>query len=220
MRKVFFILTTCALLLRASYVDALARCDVPNNPKITFYSSLGKLVYDFSMDYKGISKRANKIDSVLGLAERRLGQAIRIKLAGVPYRSGYCIVPTEIEVYVGIGAPTIFVTNDYKPEECHYKFVLRHEQAHMQVSIRMLEHFVKEAPERFRMASALVAPVFITNQSQIGDARQTLFDEYSAIVTVLREALDEAVEEEQQKIDDEKIRGLIVEVCGKHSKIY
>lgn len=191
--------------------NSFERCLGAAYPRIEFYSSLGKLEYDFTKNNKELEQIAG--EKVSGLAHRKLGQYVTIETDGVRYGKGYCVTPTMISVYIGVGRPTIYVSSDLEKDTCLYNFVLRHEEAHMQTTIRMLDHFVKSAPTIFKLSAKKIRPVYVNSPSEANNAAQILADEYNKIAEELRNKLHEETEKEQNKIDDPKLNRLAFEVC-------
>ncbi len=220
MRKVFFILTICLLFpSAASAADNFKRCSVAPKPQINFYTSYGKLVYDFSKTEEEISKMFGS--HVLGLAQRKTGTAYQYSSASVRYGDGFCASLKKLDVYIGIQSPKIYVNSKFEEGSCLHKFVLRHEQAHMQVTVRMLEQFVTVAAERLFWASRQMKPILVYNQSEANAAYKIISDSYKEMIIQMRETLDKEIEIEQKTIDAEDLKGLESEVCGEdYAKYY
>lgn len=218
MKKVLYILISQLIIIASTSMsfanDKFTRCMMDPRPSIVFRTSLGKLEYDFSKDRKELSHRAGR--PILGRAERRTGATMITKSNAVKHGKGFCVAPKVIEIYVGIAKPVIFVASEFKKDTCYYNFVLRHEQAHMQTTIRLLERFVSVAPDMFKVAAKGVRPIYVTNASQISEASQILYDEYRGILDKMKEKFDEETEKEQEKIDAPELSNLIIEVCGKY----
>ncbi|MDR1694083.1 MAG: hypothetical protein LBR70_02675 [Lactobacillaceae bacterium] len=218
MKKVFFILTFIFTVadINQCLAKSFDRCPFNPTPKVIFRTSLGELEYDFSKSKKDVSAIAEK--PALGLAQRRLGAFLSMQNVGIRYGKGYCVMPEEIEIYIGIAKPIIYVSSEFKPGECFYNFIVRHEQAHIQTTIRMLDHFVRVAPGTFSQATRKIRPIYIKDQGDLETANQQLYDEYSSIITQMKDKLEIETEKEQVKIDAPELDNLIIETCAKHYK--
>lgn len=193
-----------------------SECPFKANAKVLFYSSYGKLNYDYTKNNQELSQMVGT--PIAGLAERLVGYSVRGAFTLVKYGKGYCVVPTEIKAYIGISKPIIYVSSDYKPKSCYFNFILRHEQAHMQSSIRMIEQFITLAPNRIRYAEQYIKPLYIENQSDYQTASSQLLDSYSKIVKIMKDKLQEETDKEQKKIDGDNVKYLDNEVCYKHNE--
>lgn len=200
------------------YGQSLPRCQTHINPKINFFSSLGELEYDFSKNSQEISALTDK--SVVGLATTSFGATHHVKYHLNRFGKGYCVSAKEIMVFVGISKPTIYVTNEYLEGSCFHNFVLRHEQAHMQTSIRMLDHFMKNAPNMFTYAIRRIQPIYAKDQAEIDRAGDVLYQEYLAVIESMKTVLQRESDVEQDKMDAENVKYLLREVCWEQMKEY
>lgn len=194
--------------------SSFSPCPFKANAKVFFYSSYGKLEYDFTKTSAELTSMFGS--PIRGLARKMIGQRTQGKFTRVKYGKGFCVVPIEIKAYIGIGKPVIYVGSEYKPRTCDFNFILRHEQAHMQTSIRMIDQFVTLAPNRLKYAEQHIRPLYIENLSDFQAAYQQILDEYSNIVELMTKKLNQETDKEQEKIDGDSVRLLGYEVCHKH----
>ncbi|MDD4557146.1 MAG: hypothetical protein PHE89_07505 [Alphaproteobacteria bacterium] len=213
---IVFLIASFFLNVNAFAADDLPRCPTFSNPKIEFYSSLGELKYDFSKNKEEL--RILNGTPVYGFAQRRFGSSYRYKLHYNRFGKGGCVAPERIMVFMGIAQPIIYVANEYKQGECIHNFILRHEQAHMQISVRMLSQFMKVAPEMFTYAIRSIKPIYVKNQSETDAAGKVLAKEYARIIKQMRDVLQEETDLEQDKIDVDELTSLKFEVCWEHMK--
>lgn len=226
MKKYFFtaiFLILLGIIPKQTNAQNLKTCAYTTTPKIFFYSAFGKLEYDFtksSAEIKQIARTEYSEDTViLGLATRRLISSTRLKLGSNRYgKSGFCSTPREIHVYIGSKRPTIYVSNQLEKNSCDFLLTLRHEEAHIQTTLRMLNQFIKHAPDKFKKLSVHVKPIYVKNQSEADLAYNLIQEQYSDLAKVLTAELEKEIKKEQNKIDDPKLRSLHEEVCKRHRK--
>ncbi|MFV0626382.1 MAG: hypothetical protein ACK5N8_03415 [Alphaproteobacteria bacterium] len=196
----------------------LPRCQTLINPKIEFYSTFGKLEYDFTKNTQEITALTDT--PAAGLATTRLGHARTLSFHLNRFGRGYCVSAKEIKVYIGISKPVIYVTKDYLEGSCFQKVVIRHEDAHMQTTIRMLDHFMKNAPKLYTYMIRHIQPIYAKDQSEIDNAGKVLTKEYDFVMEGMTKELQREIDVEQEKLDNETQKYLRTEICWEHMKYY
>ena len=202
----FFILTTLFFLSTNSF--AVDCSSLPITPKITITSSYGKLTYDYSKNISEITAMAKKFNLVetglfaSGLSTVNVNFDITINSIGQPIgNSEYCVIPTEVVVFLGLEAPTIYISKDLNKDSCEYKQVLHHEKIHQQINKTTLEYYLpmfKKASTEIINKTKAVHTSSINNIEKItGDLTKYCNKKLTPLVNFIKKEMLS----EQQKLD-------------------
>lgn len=217
MKKLFFMLIITVLSV---FYDSSAQaqngsgknnpCEIIiPSPKIEFSTSYGKLVYDFNKNLQELTE----LGKTYGIIEQGLfasGLAVvgvnwELSLNSVSRIIGdydICVIPTNINIYIGYQDPIIYISNDLRPNTCNYNVVLRHEQTHHQINKAALEYFIPRLREAISQIIRDIRPVHIDSSSKIDAATNELTDEYIAKIEPLIDNFKQELLKEQGKLDN------------------
>lgn len=209
MKKLFFILTGLFFSLRTVPAAAFDCAKLESSPAIIFTTSYGKLKYDFTKNNQEITS----IASQYGIAEKGLfasGLAtvnvvweITVNTMGKVYGDyDVCVVPTEINVFIGFDRPTIYISRDIAKDSCEYQVVMRHEQTHQQINKSALDYFLPLFQNAAEQIAAAVKPVRVAHLTQIDDAANHLTQAYNQKLEPLIKVFKEELLLEQGKLDN------------------
>ncbi|MDR1694230.1 MAG: hypothetical protein LBR70_03445 [Lactobacillaceae bacterium] len=223
MRKFLFIIAAILLIVNSSESFAnttFERCNISVNPKIIFKSSYGKLKYDYTKSNKELQKMSGK--KIWGLASVKYKSSSKSTYSLRERNGGECLVPKEIEIYIGMTTPTIYVSNDLESGSCNFNLVLRHEETHMQINVRTFEHFLRVVPPNLKKAYKDIKPILVKKSSKytMQEAVDQQTQEYNYIVQNFTQQLQDETDIEHEKLDGDKGREIENKVCKKRIKLH
>lgn len=209
MKKLFFILTSLFLSGSQTAAAAFDCAQIKSSPAIVFTTSYGKLTYDYTKNNDQITSVASRY----GIAEKGLfasGLAtvnviweITVNTMGKVYGDyDVCVVPTEINVFIGFDQPTIFISRDLVKNSCEYNVVMRHEQTHQQINKSALDYFLPLFQDAVEKIADTVKPLKVAYITQIDDATNRLTRQYNRKLAPLIEVFKEELLLEQSKLDN------------------
>ena len=212
MKKLFFILTILLGLSLSFEAAAFNRCaELTPNPRLSFYTSYGKLEYDFSQDQMGITKVGMNYGVVEkgifanGLATGTVKWEVDVSSEGREGRNGeICAYPVEIKFYLGFAEPKIYVSRDLRKGSCMYDLVLRHEQTHQQINVKALEYFIPLFEQALNKISKEIPaePVGAMNRAALSRGSEKIAEAYSKRIEPLINVFKKELEIEQGKLDN------------------
>lgn len=212
MKKLFFVLIILGFFVPFSTSSRVLSCsDVLPTPQIRFYTSYGKLAYDYSKDQQQITKLANKYGIVeqglfaAGLAVVNVHWEVAVNnLSRVLDNNKICVVPVSVDFYLGYTNPVIYLDRNLKVGSCHQQVVLRHEQTHQQINTAALEYFIPLFRNAIDEIAAQISAVEINNMSEaeVNQAAIILTNQYSERISPLVEVFKKELLTEQGKLDN------------------
>lgn len=225
----FFILTAFEVCGDASAraltkEEAQKKCDAyQNQAEINFLSSYGKLKYDTSLSTQqlsALSKKHKAIDdgdkaSGLSLSDVVLRVSMRSKTYNLD--SVYsCVIPTQIDVFVGYQNPVIYISRDVLRDECYYQIVVRHEQTHQQINVLALEYFLPQFKALAKKYAKDMNPTLVqrgvsTPQQVINAKNKEFSDNMSDLVNQFKKF----IADEQKNLDNDKNYAFENKICGR-----
>lgn len=187
-------------------------CNAMNpTPEIIFKTSYGKLKYDFSLNKEQLTQKSNLRSRQpepgvysAGFAPVTFAWNIFVKEAEVKYLddNNFCVLPTKVEAYLGIQNPAVYVINDIPRNSCRFSLVLRHEQVHQWINKLTLEYFLPIYFKEVQNAVREVRAVKVQSREQATDGMKKLTDYYQARMEPIFEEFRNAVDAEQDKLDN------------------
>ena len=220
MKKIVFLLIL-PFFFASVNAFALQSCsDISVDPEISFSTSYGKLVYDFSKNTRQISAIAKKIGKqesetfATGLATVSVDNEYIVGTIAYPLqKGGYCVFPQKIEVFVGFADPMIYISRELKKNSCHYNLVMLHEQTHQRINIAALDYFIPYFQKAAEKISKKILPLQVENQQQIdvvtNQMTQDFTDRFDKVLDIFKKEL--AVE--QGKLDNKINYSLEDDLC-------
>lgn len=186
-------------------------CNAMNpTPKIVFKTSYGKLQYHFDKNVDQISAMLTEknhekgVDRASGLATLQWGWYVYVS-KGITKKIAkdvYCVMPKEVQVYVGYQNPGIYVASDYKSRDALYASIMRHEQGHQWINKATLDYFLPLFFSQARTAIREVRAVKIYSKSDIDAAYEQLNKYYEARLEPVWEEFKRLRELEHSKFDN------------------
>ncbi len=212
MKKIFFILTLILSGLVSSGAAARTGCErlLPKS-RLSFYTSYGKLRYDFSKDQMGITNVGIKFGVVEkgvfanGLATGTVKWEIDVSSEGRMGSGGtVCAYPVEIKFYLGFADPRIYVSRDLRKGSCMYDLVLRHEQTHQQINVKALDYFIPLFRQALEKISREIPaqPVEAATTAALSRGSEKIAELYSRRLEPLINVFKKELEIEQGKLDN------------------
>lgn len=209
MKKISVLLIFCFSL---AFYEAKAYevCDgVKAEPKINFFTSYGRLIYDFSqskqqitrlgaqMGHKESSSFASGLALIVVENEYQVGASAKFS-----FRGHFCVVPKEINVYVGFAKPRILISKDLQKNTCEYNLVMLHEQTHHQINRKVLEYFLPHLQHSAEIIGSELPVLKIKNLSELPAATETLSGIFDARFNKVLEVFKKELAIEQGKLDN------------------
>ena len=211
MKKLFFILTILTLnfpdVVRAE--ENLCNMDFPE-PEIEYYSSYGKLNYDFGKNQQqvtALAKKHNLLESGMfasGLAVADIQWEVSINTLGALLSTkSACILPAKIKLFIGYNNPIIYIANHLRENTCVYDVVMRHEQTHQQINKTALEYFRPQFFAEIQKIASRIKPRYVgkLTQQEVDAATQELTQEYIQAITPMIEIFKRELKIELSKLD-------------------
>jgi len=146
-KKLFFILTIAFFITSKAYSSDCSSMN--KTPLINVTSSYGSLIINNNKTYTEITdmaKKQNLIENNLfanGLSTVNINFDISVQIKATPLETNsFCINPTEINLFLGLDSPTIYIAKELQPNSCKYNQTLRHEQIHHQINKTTLQYYL------------------------------------------------------------------------------
>lgn len=221
MKKIFFILTLILIPFRVLASDICG--DYIPSPEIKFMTSYGRLTYNRSKSKQELTK----IGKEYGIVEQGLF-ASGLALVSVIYRVSantvrkknragtYCVMPVDVEVFVGYQDPEILLSRELKEGSCEYNVVLRHEQTHQQINTAALRYFLPKLKESIEAIVRNTPPIEIRNKNDSEKATQDLINAYMRQLSPLIEFFKKELLREQKKLDNHKNYQMEGNLCRRY----
>ena len=207
MQKLFFILIFSFFICRQSISADCSSIEI--NPEIKITSSYGKLLYDTSKNISQITELAKKFNLVekgvfaAGLSTVNINFDITINTFGKPInKSKFCIIPSEINIFLGLNSPIIYLSNELEKNSCEYKLVLRHEQTHQQINKTTLEYFLPIFKKAVKRIIKKIEPIETEDIKNIEKITGELTIKYNKKLTPLVDFIKKEMLKEQYKLDN------------------
>ena len=221
MKKIFFILTLILIPFRVFASDICG--DYIPSPEIKFMTSYGRLTYNRSKSKQELTK----IGKEYGIVEQGLF-ASGLALVSVIYRVSantvrkknragtYCVMPVDVEVFVGYQDPEILLSRELKEGSCEYNVVLRHEQTHQQINTAALRYFLPKLKESIEAIVRNTPPIEIRNKNDSEKGTQDLINAYMRQLSPLIEFFKKELLREQKKLDNHKNYQMEGNLCRRY----
>lgn len=222
MKKLFFILTFIFCLPILSVPAWAFDCSqIQSMPSIEFSTSYGKLRYDNTKT----NQQVTAIAGTYGISEKGLFAAglatinvnfeISINTLGKIYgENNICVIPTNINIYIGYSDPVIYISKNIPKNTCKYNVVLRHEQTHQQINKNALEYFLPLFQDAIKRIIPTVKPLSVSNTEEIDLATTELTQTYNRKITPLIEVFKNELLNEQGKLDNHENYQHEEELCS------
>lgn len=218
MNKKFFLFGLAAFLtpLNAyawSFGEFVSCNDINPEPAVIFKSSYGKLIHDISQTSEfvhNLGKNSPIIQEnglfTAGVAPITTSTSFHITKAVLKrLDSEYsCIMPEEIEIFIGYKNPLIYVANKYDPKSCEFSQIIRHEQVHQRINKLTLEYYLPILDKTLRKAVDEVKAVKIRTNDEADKKRgyEELYSYYHSRLDPILDEFKKARDNEQKKLDN------------------
>ena len=212
MKKIFFILTIlpfiCPSLSRA---DENRCVQIQIKPEIEYYSSYGKLNYDFSKNHQevtALAKKHNLLETGMfasGLAIADIQWEVSLGTRGALLSTKEaCIMPAKIKLFISYTDPVIYIADHLKENSCEHEVVMRHEQTHQQINKTALEYFRPYFFKEIVKIADSIKPRYISKltQTNVNEATQQLTQDYIDAISPLIEVFKNELKTEHSKLDN------------------
>ena len=206
MKKLFFVL----IFLLLSENSLGADCSSLNiNPAVKITSSFGKLSYDESKNTSEITEKAKSFNLVEagdfagGLSTVNINFDITINTLGQMMEDNYyCVIPTEVNIFLGLDSPVIYISKDIQKESCRYQITRYHEQTHQQINKKTLEYYLPIFKASSKAIVKKITPVQINDINDMEQATASLTKQYNAKINPLVGFIKKEMLLQQKKLDN------------------
>lgn len=219
MKKLFKAVTLslalCSFDAQAWSYGEFISCDAINpQPHVIFKSSYGKLIHDLSTSIPEINVIGAQGHNVAhenglliaGLSVAKTEYNIKITKGTLQIldENATCVLPEEIEIFVGYKNPAIYVPKEYDKQSCEFSHTIRHEQVHQRINKLTLEYFLPLLDETIRSAISDVRAVKVANtdEANVREGMKQLLEFYTARLSPIIEEFEKARQNEQLKMDN------------------
>lgn len=192
------------------------RCNIYFRPQIILETGYEDLKYDHTKSTDQLMQISGREREVWGLTTLQHKSSSKISFEYIKHRNGHCLSPKKVTIYIGIADPTIYIFKDLNVGSCHYNLVRRHEEAHMQINIRIFEHFLKIVPQALRKVSQDIKPIYIkdwSSKAEVDAAASQISEEYSYILKDFLRQLKDERSIEHFKLDSEDGQHVESQIC-------
>lgn len=206
-----------------SYGEFISCSAINPTPKITFKTSYGKLIHDLSKSQTEVSSLAHSSNEpgwlTVGFASAPTQTYIASKeIARKIDDNVTCVLPDEIEIYVGFQKPVIYVSKEYKEDICKFSVVIRHEQVHQRINKLTLDYFIPLMDKVLRAAISDVRGIKVTSEEQAQEGMALLRTYYLARLTPILEEMAKAQQAEHAKMDSLTSYKMQWDMCDKYKE--
>ena len=208
MKKLFFVLTLSFFLIPSAFCNDECS-DIQINPKINFTSSFGKLVYDNTKskeELTTLAKQHNFIEKGLfanGLSTVNINFDISLKTYTTDTTNNkYCVIPDEINIFLGLDSPIIYLSKTLKENTCEYDIVLRHEKTHQQINKKTLEYYLPLFKDTSSSIIKNTKVLTIDNIEQLDTTTNDYIKIYNQKLNPLVDFIKKEILTQQQKLDN------------------
>lgn len=205
-----------------SYGDFVS-CNAMNPmPTVTLKTSYGKLVHDFNYSRAELTAKFPNEEglTLAGVAPVSFQNRIWVKQVQVIKidRNTTCILPTEIEVFVGYIKPEVYVNKEYSFDSCNFSHAIRHEQVHQRINVLVLQHFLPLIFEELKLAVRDVKAVKVADPSQMQQGVNKLYEHYKQRLNPVLDMLADVRKVEQSRLDNFTNYRKEWDVCRKYNE--
>lgn len=208
MKKLFFVLTLSFFLTSTAFSSDVCS-DIQIDPNIKFTSSYGKLTIDKSKSKEDITllaKQHNYIETGLfanGLSTVNINFDISLKTYTTNITNNdYCILPEEINIFLGLDSPIIYLSKELVDDSCEYDIVLRHEKTHQHINKKTIEYYLPLFKNTASTIIKSIKPIHIKDLKQLDAATNDYIKTYNQKLNPLVDFIKKEIFEEQKKLDN------------------
>lgn len=135
---------------------------------------------------------------VLGMTGIKVDTGINVRYQGAKVGKSTCVSVTKMEVKFGLRDHIVHVPREYSRGSCQFRFVMRHEMAHVDVNRRTMRKYAtilkNEMRSKLRRGGAIAAPSMVQGQNAQVALMQKVLDDVTTRFHVEREKLHAAID--------------------------
>ncbi len=206
-KKIFFVLTFVFFINNQAVANDCS--DVVVNPTVSLTSSFGTLSYNYEKNTAEITTLAHSLNIsetglfAAGLSTVNIDFDIEINTMAHPIgNQAFCIIPTQIKLFLGLGSPTIYIAKELAQNSCQYNLVLHHEQIHQQINQITLEYYLPLFKQSATQIARSLKPLYITKSEEIKPSIKALTEEYNQKLIPLVNYIKKEMLTQQLKLDN------------------
>ena len=136
---------------------------------------------------------------VLGMTQIATEMDIKVRFKGQPTGTSVCVSVTNLNVNYGLKNHFVHVPREYARGSCQFRFVMRHEMAHVDVNRRTVRKYAtalkNEVRSVLRRTGAIAAPTMAQGQNAQTAVVQKVLDDinarFNAELNTLHAAIDQ-----------------------------
>lgn len=229
MKKIWLWALPAALLLTRhafawSYGEFIS-CNAMNPmPTVVLKTSFGRLVHDFNQTTNQLNQKGTPEKGYFkeGIATRPLRTYIALKQYQVMKidERATCILPAEVEFFIGYKSPEIYVSKDIDFQSCRFSVAVRHEQVHQRINKLVLEHFLPLFFEELKLAVQDVKAVKVASPEQADAGVDMLVKYYRKRLEAVVDMYQKILDTEQKKLDNLTNYQMEWDLCKKYNEAH
>ncbi len=220
-KKLFFVLILVFLYIFAPSFFYTDCAEVAVNPKITLYSSFGKLKTDTSKNTDQLTELSEKLHlldkdyKTPGLTTIKINFNIETQTFGfLSKNKKICVIPKEVTIFLAIDSPTIYISRDLRKNSCKYNLTSYHELTHHLINIKTFEYYLP----LFKIAAEKIIketkPLTISDKNQINKVSFELSKQYNKKLSPLVKYINKEMLNQQKFLDNEQNYKYESEICN------
>ncbi|MFV0626678.1 MAG: hypothetical protein ACK5N8_04955 [Alphaproteobacteria bacterium] len=222
----FIFLSLFCIKSNSVFAEEVSCEDIVPQPEINFQTSYGNLVYDRSKTKEELTEVGGEFGVVekglfaAGLSTVKINWEISVDTINRVSNEGgeVCIIPMKLNLYIGYEDPVIYISKGLQENTCEYNMVLRHEQAHQQINVTALEHFVAKIRDVLPEVSKEVGAEKTTSLRELVEVNNKITKAYIAQIEPMVKVFKAELKKEQSKLDNMENYQMEGEICKKETK--
>ena len=220
-KKLFFILIFIISVIKALSFFLTDCADYPLTPKITLYSSFGKLKINEEKNTKQITEISKKLNIhennylLSGLTTSNIKLNVITKTSGFLSKNNkICIIPENIDIYLTIDSPTIYISKDIKSNSCEYNLTKYHEITHHLINIKTFEYYLPLFKIAAEKTIKQIPATIISNPNNINEATTNLSKQYSKQLSIFVNFINQEMQKQQKFLDSKENYEFETKICN------
>jgi hypothetical protein len=152
------------------------RCPVPESSvTVSVKNTPAKVIYKTGHSRSDIERQQLKRGlhanrgkwKILGLTQTDFKYSLETSVKYTKTAGGrYCAYPVSFELNIGYADFIVYIDRKYLPGSCEYRAILKHENSHITIYRRYLEHYLPYIKKQVRAAAIGVRPVIVSVPDQ------------------------------------------------------
>jgi hypothetical protein len=176
----FYLIVMLIVISTFSSISVQAKenkqCPLPESSvTVSVINTQAKVIYNTGYSRSDIERQqlkrgrhANKGKwKILGLTKTDFKYSLETSVKLTKTDGGrYCVYPVSFDLNIGYSDFNIYIDRKYLPGSCEYRAILKHENSHISIYRRYLEHYLPSIKKQLRVAASRVQTVIVSIPDQ------------------------------------------------------